>query len=147
MNRLSLLESEQLSPGEPLWQRVPVRDEHGQLLNDFMMLIPKLRHWPDPKRQKTLQELRKVLSSFDGRVVFADLNLKLNLLWISLRPHPEGSIAVAAAIKAAVPEAVLVASQYEALIGMAGGGGSRNRRNWLALRQSLYGRLLGKAGA
>jgi len=45
--------------------------------------------------------------------VFADLNLKLNLLWISLRPR-QGAIAeISAAIRIWVPEAMLVAHHAE----------------------------------
>ena len=83
-----------------------------------------------------MSELRRVISGFDERVVFADLNLKLNILWISMRPGPEGCIAVVEAIKAAIPEAMLVASQYEAMMGMAGGRrrrSSQSRFKWLGL--------------
>lgn len=128
MSTLSLLSQDTLLPGKPLWQRVPTRDENGRALNDFMMLIPKIGRWPETRRQQTVNQLSRVISGLDERVVFADLNLRLNLLWISMRPDPEGCIAVVEAIKAAVPEAMLVASQYEAMMGMAGSGGRRGHK-------------------
>jgi len=136
MSTVSLLLQDTLLPGQPLWQRVPTRDENGRALNDFMMLIPKIGRWPEIRRQQAVHELRRVISVFDERIVFADLNLELNLLWISMRPDPQGCIAVAEAIKTAIPEAVLVASQYEAMMGMS--GERRQRRSqtgfkWLGL--------------
>ena len=133
MSSVSLLLQDSYLPGQPLWQRVPTRDEEGRALNDFMMLIPKIGSWPEIRRQQTMGELRRVVAGFDERVVFADLNLKLNVLWISMRPGPDGCIAVVEAIKAAVPEAMLVASQYEAMMGMAGGRrrSTNSRFKWL----------------
>jgi hypothetical protein len=46
-------------------------------------------------------------------VVFADLNLKLNLLWVSLRPRPGAISELVAAIRLRVPEALLVAHYAE----------------------------------
>ena len=106
-----------LRPGRPLWQRVPTRGSGGELLNDFMMLIPGLREWPEGRREQALSSLRRVLGEQDGKVVFAALNLKLNLLWISMRPDARGCIGMAEAIKAQVPEAVLVANRAEVLAG------------------------------
>jgi hypothetical protein len=96
------------SPGRPLWQVAPTRDSEGRLLTDFMMLIPRLRHKPLVEIERTSGHIRSILSQHRD-VVFADLNLKLNLLWISLRPR-QGAIAeISAAIRIWVPEAVLVA--------------------------------------
>lgn len=133
MSTVSLLVQDTLLPGQPLWQRVPTRDENGRALNDFIMLIPKIGRWPEAKRLQAMNRLRSVVCDCQERVVFADLNLKLNLLWISMRPDPEGCSLVVEAIKAAVPEAKLVASQYEAMMGMAGGerGGCWRRQRGL----------------
>ena len=116
-----------LEPAPPLWQRVPTRGPAGEALNDFMMLIPGLRDWPEARRQETMAALERALEEQAGRLVFVDLNLGLNLLWISMRPDPEGCLGVAAAIKARVPEAVLVASRAELLV-----GAQRRRRRGLA---------------
>jgi len=100
------------SPGTPLWQVAPTRDSEGRLLTDFMMLIPRLRDKPRIEIERTSGCIRSILSQH-REVVFADLNLKLNLLWISLRPR-QGAIAeISAAIRIRVPEAMLVAHPAE----------------------------------
>src|SRR4030066_1586328 len=71
-------------PGLPLWQLAPTRDSAGQRLTDFMMLIPRLRSRPPAEIERTSREIQAVLALHHD-VVFADLNLKLNLLWVSLR--------------------------------------------------------------
>lgn len=69
-------------PGLPLWQLAPTRDSAGQRLTDFMMLIPRLRSRPLAEIERTSREIQAVLALHPD-VVFADLNLKLNLLWMS----------------------------------------------------------------
>jgi hypothetical protein len=95
-------------PGLPLWQVAPTRDGAGRRLTDFMMLIPRLRSRPAAEIERTSSAIQAVLSLHQD-VVFADLNLKLNLLWVSLRPSPGAISELAAAIRLRVPEAVLVA--------------------------------------
>lgn len=92
----------------PLWQVAPTRDPSGQRLTDFMMLIPRLRDRPQGEIMRASNEIRALLVMHQD-VVFADLNLKLNLLWISLRPRPGAIAELAAAIRLRLPEAVLVA--------------------------------------
>lgn len=131
MSSIVIVSQPSCEPGQPLWQRVPTRDENGRNLHDFMMLIPKLASWPEARRQQVYQELQLIFNAFDGNVVFADLNLKMNLLWVSMQPHPQGCLGLAAVVRERVPEAVLVASQAEAIAGMA------NRA-----RQRRWGRFL-----
>ena len=126
MTSITIIDRIAVEPGQPLWQRVPTRDNEGRYLSDFMMLIPRFASWPDARRQQVYLELERVLSDFDGSVVFADLNLKLNLLWVSMRPGANGCLPLAAAVKARVPQAMLVASQAEAMAGMA----HTERRRW-----------------
>ena len=128
MSSITLVEQFTLEPGQPLWQRAPTRDAEGRALNDFMMLIPRLGRWPEVRRQQIYQELQQLFAELEETVVFADLNLKLNLLWVSMRPCAGGCIGVAAEIKARIPEAVLIASQAEAMAGMA--HKARRRRSW-----------------
>jgi len=109
-----LKRSSPLHPCEPLWKRVPTRDERGQPLTDFMMLIPRMRHWPGERIDAVCREIQAVFDYYADAVVFADLNLNLNLLWVSLRPRPGLCLEMAAAVKLRVPEALLVASQAEA---------------------------------
>lgn len=94
-------------PGLPLWQLAPTRDSTGRRLADFMMLIPRLRSRPPADIERTSRDIQSVLALHQD-VVFADLNLKLNLLWVSLRPSPGAISELAAAIRLRVPEAVLV---------------------------------------
>jgi hypothetical protein len=72
-----------------------------------MMLIPRLRSRPSTEIERTSHAIQTVLSLHQD-VVFADLNLKLNLLWVSLRPRPGAISELVAAIRLRVPEAVLV---------------------------------------
>lgn len=103
----------ELLPGEPLWQRVPTRDDDGRLLCDFMMIIPRLNSLPRQKIQHTIGKLNKLLALYHEWVVFADLNLKLNVLWISHRQRTGIGVELAAAIHACIPEAKLVAQYHE----------------------------------
>lgn len=127
MTSIVIVDQTALEPGRPLWQRVPTRDSEGRYLSDFMMLIPKVGSWPDVRRQQVYLDLESVFSRFNDSVVFADLNLKLNLLWVSMRPGADGCLPLAAAVKELIPEAMLVASQAEAMAGMAR---AEKRRRW-----------------
>lgn len=100
------------SPGVPLWQIAPTRDSEGRLLTDFMMLIPRLREKPRVEIERTSLRIHDILARH-REVVFADLNLKLNLLWISLRPRQGAISEISAAIRIWVPEAVLVAHHVD----------------------------------
>ena len=102
-----------LSPAEPLWQRVPTRDDEGRLLGDFMMLIPRLNSFSNTKMQEVICKLDKLLGLYHEYVVFADLNLKLNVLWVSHRQRSGLGLELAAAIHLCIPEAKLVAQHYD----------------------------------
>ncbi|WP_312284093.1 hypothetical protein [Candidatus Igneacidithiobacillus taiwanensis] len=96
----------------PLWQRVPSRDEYGQLLADFRMLFPGLRRRNQTQQLQTLQAIGGVLQRYQRWVVFADLNLRMNLLWVSVRPRPGLTVEIPAAILEQVPEARLLAAYW-----------------------------------
>jgi hypothetical protein len=49
-----------------------------------------------------------VLTRFDHVVVFAEFNLKLSLLWVSMKPVNGIRLEIAGAIQELVPEAKLV---------------------------------------
>jgi len=100
-------------PGQPLWRIVPTRDENGRLLTDFMMLIPRLKEKSAGEVERTSGYIRSVLT-LHSEVVFADLNLALNLLWVSLRPTRGAMAEITTAIRVLVPEAILVANQGQA---------------------------------
>lgn len=104
----SLIRTLGLAPAEPLWKRAPARDDAGRPLSDFMMLIPRLSSRSHGEIHSTIAEIDSVLRLYGRFVVFADLNLRLNLLWVSVRPQPGICLELPAAIKHRVPEALLV---------------------------------------
>lgn len=108
MYEIKLSSSTELSHAEPLWRRAPTRDETGQRLSDFMMLIPKLGHRPQQHIKQTLSHLQTIMNDYRQAVVFVDLNLKLNILWVSVKPIPGICLELPAAIKSRVPEALLI---------------------------------------
>ncbi|MCR4300585.1 MAG: hypothetical protein NUV51_03170 [Sulfuricaulis sp.] len=93
---------------EPLRKRVPALDEHGKPLSDFMVLIPGLIKKPQHLIQTTIERIQIVFANFTHVVVFADLNLKLSLLWVSVKPVPGVHFQISEALRAAIPEARLV---------------------------------------
>jgi len=97
-----------LEGGEPLRKRAPSHDEHGRVVTDFMMLLPGLRDKPRLLINETLQTIHATLACFSEHVVFAELNLKLNLLWISCKPVKGMRNSIAGAIQDRVPGAKLV---------------------------------------
>jgi len=101
----------ELSPNTPLWQRVPTKDESGKYLGDFMMVIPKLKTASSEHRKRTLDAINLVLNRYQDTVVFADLNLKMNLLWVSIKPVQGVFTEITAAIIESVPEAKLISDR------------------------------------
>ncbi len=102
-----------LYPAEPLWQRAPSRDHQGRPLSDFLMIIPGLRSRPAARVRDTVSSIQAVLARYGRVVVFADLNLRLNTLWVTVRPVPGICLELPAVIKHHVPEALLVAHRQE----------------------------------
>jgi len=100
-----------LQPAEPLWKRVPVRDADGTRLTDFMMIIPRLRQRSPAEIAAVTGRIERALKAYARAVVFADLNLALNLLWVSVRPVPGITLELPAVIKLYVPEALLVSQR------------------------------------
>ena len=92
---------------EPLHQRLPKQDEQGRFLGDFMMLIPGLRDLSATQAELRLARLQHILDT-DDNVVFADLNLPLNLLWVSVRQRHGVVTEVATLIREHFPAARLV---------------------------------------
>jgi hypothetical protein len=93
---------------EPLRKRAPSHDKDGRPLSDFMVLIPGLRDKPKHMIDNAVQDIHLVLTQFRHAVVFAEFNLKLNLLWVSLRPIQGIRFEITGAIQERVPEAKLV---------------------------------------
>ena len=97
-----------LDSGEPLRNRAPAVDENGKALSDFMIIIPGLRDKPRQMIQQTLADVHAVLTRFQHAVVFAEFNLKLNLLWVSIRPLDNIRFEIHQAVRLLVPSARLV---------------------------------------
>ena len=104
---LGALELSALRPAGPLYERAPTRDENGTRLSDFMMLIPGLRTRPESQFRDALRKIERVLTQFQ-EVVFIDLNVPLNLLWVSVRPRPGVILEIASTLKFHVPDILLV---------------------------------------
>ena len=100
-------------PAEPLWKRAPSRDEQGRPLSDFMMIVPRLSSQSLDYIQHTIREIETVLNAYRHAVIFADMNLRLNILWVTVRPIPGVCLELATAVKLCVPEALLVAHKQE----------------------------------
>ena len=73
-----------------------------------MVLIPGLKKKPRPLINRTINEIHLALLGYGEAVVFAEFNLKLNLLWVSIRPVPGIRYEITGAIQERVPEARLV---------------------------------------
>jgi hypothetical protein len=97
-----------LEPAKPLWKVAPTRDENGNRVGDLLMIIPKLKSKPKHHVQKTLTEIESVLKQFRSLVLFANVDMKLNTLWVSFKAKPGLFIEIASALKLRVPEAVIV---------------------------------------
>jgi len=97
---------------QPLYRRAPARDEYGNPLSDFMVLLPGLRERPRHELAERLARLQAVLVSFT-EVVFVDLNVPLNLLWVSVRPRPGVILELFGAVRLNLPEAKLVGHKQE----------------------------------
>jgi len=95
----------------PLYERVPTRDEHGQRLSDFMVLFPGLRDRPAHQLVEAMGRIQVVLGQY-AEVVFADLNVRLNLLWVSVRPKPGVILEISGALKLYMPEALLIGDRH-----------------------------------
>jgi hypothetical protein len=97
-----------LDASEPLRKRAPVVDENGNPLSDFMVIFPGLRKKSKLRIQKTTHEIHCVLARFSDVVVFAELNLAINLLWVSIRPVAGLRFEIADALRTRIPSARLV---------------------------------------
>jgi hypothetical protein len=101
-----------LEAHRPLYERVPTRDEYGRALTDFMLILPGLRERPKAQFNEVLAQLQAVLARFH-EVVFVELNVPLNLLWVSVRARPGVILELFGAVQLQLPEAKLVGHRRE----------------------------------
>ena len=124
-----------VDPAQPLWRLAPTRAGDGRCLADFMMLIPGLACRQDLLREQVLVAIREVCESYGDKVVFADLNLAINVLWISVAAEPGLAGRVAQSIRGRVPDALLVGGQLGAVTLPAVVRTTRRGSLWLHLRR------------
>lgn len=98
-----------LRPTGPLWRRAPTRLEDGRPVSDFLMVIPLLNRRPKAEILRVIARIEEVFEHHIDNILFADLNLRLNLLWVSVRPVPGLCLDIPATIHHVVPEARLIA--------------------------------------
>ena len=96
-----------LCTSEPLYTRVPTHDEDGCAYSDFMMLIPGLCDLPRTELGDRVAGLQAVLGQY-RQVVFADLNVPLNLLWVTLIPEFGLITTMTKSLRQRIPEARLI---------------------------------------
>ena len=96
----------------PLYDRVPTLDENGKPYADFMMLIPKLNKADVAELKQKIAGLQAVLINY-SEVVFVDLNLRLNVLWVSFTPRVGLIERMVVDIQQRVPEAKLISGDFQ----------------------------------
>lgn len=101
-----------IQPSQPLWKRAPTKDDNGKPVSDFMMLIPKLNKQSPEVIKNTVEAISLVLGRYHETVVFADLNMKINILWVSVRAVPGICLELPVMINHAVPAAKLVGEKH-----------------------------------
>lgn len=115
INNRTLKCSQLLLENKPLHQRVPTHDEEGNALGDFMMLFPGLRDLAETRLRSKVEILAEILGQYK-EVVFVDLNVPLNLLWVSIKHRPGLVLELSSYVKMRIPEAKLVGVPPEALV-------------------------------
>ncbi len=97
-----------LVPAEPLWKMAPTRDENGGPVSDVLMIIPKLKTRPEQYIKDTLANIEFALKQYSNEVLFANVDMKLNTLWVSFKAVPGVYVNIVSTLKTNIPEAVLV---------------------------------------
>ena len=76
-----------------------------------MMIITGLKKANSDHRKKTINLLTQVLANYSDVVVFADLNMKMSLLWVSIKPVRGMMVEIPLEIIKRIPEAKLVSER------------------------------------
>jgi len=112
MDKTELKLSIGLEPAEPLYKLAPTRDENGGPVSDLLMIIPKLKTKPEPYIKDTLANIEFALKQFSDEVLFANVDMKLNTLWVSFKAVPGVYGQIVSTLKTNVPEAVIVGDSH-----------------------------------
>ncbi len=95
-------------PGEPLRKRIPERSADGCALADVMVLLPGLRELPQHLLQGAITRISAVCAGYSHAIAFAELNLRLNLLFVSVKPIAGIRHEIFDALRSVLPQARLV---------------------------------------
>jgi hypothetical protein len=112
MDNKELKLSIDIEPAQPLWKLAPTRDEEGGPVSDLLMIIPKLKTKPEQYIKDTLANIEFALKQFSNEVLFANVDMKLNTLWVSFKAVPGVYGDIVSTLKTNVPEAVLVGDTH-----------------------------------
>ncbi len=115
MSKTELKLSFDLAPAEPLWKLVPTRDENGGPVSDVLMIIPRLKTRSEQHIKDTLANIEFALKQFNDEILFANLDMKLNTLWVSFKAVPGVYVDIVATLKTHIPEAILVGDSHSRL--------------------------------
>ena len=115
MDKTYLKLSVGISPAKPLWQLAPTRDEDGGPVSDLLIIIPKLKTKPEYYIKDTLANIEFALKQFNNEILFANVDMKLNTLWVSFKAVPGVYVDIVSALMTNVPEAVLVGDSHSRL--------------------------------
>ena len=115
MDKSHLKLSIDITPAEPLWKLAPTKDKDGGPVSDLLMIIPKLKSKPEHYIKDTLANIEFALKQFNNDILFANLDMKLNTLWVSFRAVPGVYGDIVSTLKTNVPEAVLVGDTHSRL--------------------------------
>lgn len=108
MEKANLKLSLNLAPAEPLWKLAPTRDKDGGPVSDLLMIIPRLKSRPELYIKDTLANIEFALKQFNNDILFANMDMKLNTLWVSFKAVPGIYSEIVCSLQNNVPEAVLV---------------------------------------
>ena len=109
---VKISQATQLEMATPLWRRVPTRDAAGKPLSDFMMIFPATDFQQKPQFDFIVDQIQQVLYNYHETVVFADLNVKLKLLWVSIHAIPGMCLEISTAINYRIPDSRLVSHRF-----------------------------------
>lgn len=99
-------------PAEPLWQRVPTRTEAGERVSDFIMLLSGIKQLDAVQKQLVYDTLYQALKMYGADILLAEINTRMNTLWISHKPRPGLGAEIAAMVHFHVPQAKLISERF-----------------------------------
>lgn len=115
MDKKVLKLSVDITPAEPLWKLAPTHDEDGGPVSDLLMIIPKLKTKPEHYIKDTLANIEFALKQYKNEILFANLDMKLNTLWVSFKAVPGVYGEIVSTLRTNIPEAVLVGDTHSRL--------------------------------